>query len=32
LGYQPAERYGEYVTDHLSLCYTKDLSGSSPPE
>jgi putative acetyltransferase len=31
VGYQPAERYGQYVTDHLSRCYTKNLSGSSPP-
>jgi GNAT superfamily N-acetyltransferase len=28
LGYQPAERYGKYVTDHLSRCYAKTLRPS----
>ena len=31
LGYQAAERYGKYVTDPVSRCYTKNLT-PSPPE
>jgi putative acetyltransferase len=31
LGYQPAERYGKYVTDHLSRCYTKPLTPTPTP-